>query len=703
MKQVIIKRGKVFAEEVPAPKVSENTVLVQVRYSCISTGTEISDVVSSGESLLKKALRQPEKIQKIIRNVKSQGLAKTIQKVRGKIEEGLPIGYSASGTVIEVGSNIEDIKAGDRVACAGAGVANHAEYIEVPRKLLVKIPEEVDFGEASTVTLGAIAMQGVRRADVRLGEYVAVIGLGILGQLTVQLLKANGCRVIGMDVDERRIQKALDLGLDQDVNPRKEDVVKAATNFSDGFGVDKVIVTAATSSNEPLAQAFQMSRKKGRVVLVGVVGMEINREDIYRKELDFLISTSYGPGRYDESYEKKGLSYPYAYVRWTETKNMEEYLRLISEGKVRLKPLMEKEYRVEEASLAYEELKTGEDKPLIVFLKYSQEEESQISRRVEVKLKPIKREGRVNIAVVGVGEFAKGVHLPNLMKLKNDYNLAAVMSKTGFNAKSVAQKFEANYATTDYQQVLDDKDIDAVLIATRHHLHAKMAVEALRADKAVFLEKPMALTKDELEKLTIAIKETKKPFMVGFNRRFSRYAQEAKKHILQRINPVIIHYQMNAGYIPFDHWIHSEEGGGRIVGEACHIFDLFSYFTETEVASVSVDKITPKTNNFSAQDNAVITLKYSDGSVCTLVYTALGSHQYPKEFCQIYFDGKIIIINDYKKLEGHGFKLKKTKSSQPDKGHYEELIEFAKYLRGEAPAPIPLWQMIQATEISFSI
>lgn len=703
MKQVLIKKGKAYTEDVPAPTVGENTVLVQVYYSCISVGTEMSGVISSGESLIKKALKQPEKITKVINNVKKEGLFRTIQKVQGKLEEGTQTGYSTSGVVVEVGSKIKDIEIGDKVACAGAGIANHAEYIEVPRNLLVKIPDEVDFDLASTVTLGAIAMQGVRRAEVKLGEYVAVIGLGILGQITVQLLKTNGCRVIGVDLDERRIQKAISLGLNKGINSKNEDVVKIATAFSDGFGVDAVIITVATSSKEPLAHAFQMCRKKGRVVLVGVVGMEINREDMYKKELDLLISTSYGPGRYDENYEQKGVDYPYAYVRWTETRNMQEYLKLVADKKINIRPLIEKEYKIEEASKAYEELKTVEDKPLIVLLKYNREKESQIARRIEVQSKPIKKDGRINIAVIGAGGLAKGVHLPNLMKLKDVYNLYAIASKTGSNAKATAQKFGAKYATTNYKEILEDKNIGAVIIATRHNLHAKMAIEALKAGKAVFLEKPMALNKKELDELAKAINETKKPFMVGFNRRFSKYAREVKRYISGRTNPMIINYQMNAGYIPLDHWVHTEEGGGRIIGEACHIFDLFNYFTEAEVESISVDRITPKTQHFSAQDNAVITLKYKDGSICTLTYTALGNNQYPKEFCQVYFDGKIIIINDYKKLESYGVKLKELKSVEPDKGQYEELKEFAKSLKGEIQLPIPLWQLIQATEISFKV
>jgi len=702
MRQVLIKKGKVFTEEVPAPMVNEDTVLVKVYYSCISVGTEMSGVISSGESIFKKALRRPEKIAKAINNVKKEGLARTIQKIQGKFEESAQTGYSASGIVVEVGSKINHIKIGDRVACAGAGIANHAEYIEVPRNLLVKIPNGVELDLASTVTLGAIAMQGVRRADVRLGEYVAVIGLGVLGQITVQLLKANGCRVIGVDLDERRIRKAFNLGMNKGVSP-KENIVKIATAFSDGFGVDAVIITAATKSKEPLAQAFQMCRKKGKVILVGVVGMEINREDMYKKELDFLVSTAYGPGRYEEKYELKGIDYPYAYVRWTETRNMQEYLKLIADKKINIRPLIEKEYKIENSFEAYEELNVTENKPLIVLLKYNQKNENQALRRVEVQAKPIKKDGRINIALIGAGSFAKGTHLPNLMKLKDVYNLYAIASKTGSNAKSTAQKFEAKYATTDYREILGDKNIEAIIIATRHNLHAKMAIDALKADKAVFLEKPMALNKKELDELVKTISNTQKPFMVGFNKRFSKYAQEVKKHVSARINPMIINYQMNTGYFSLDHWTHTEEGGSRIIGEACHVFDLFNYFIEAEIESISVNRITPKTEYFSAQDNVVITIKYKEGSVCSLTYVSLGNGCYPKEFCQIYFDGKIIIINDYKRLESYGVKLKEMKSLESSKGQYEELIEFAKYLKGKIRPPIPLWQLIQATEVSFEV
>jgi len=417
MKQVLIKKGRASIEEVPAPNVSPNTILVKVHYSCISSGTEVSGLSSSGESLLKKAINQPQKITKVFDHVKKQGIAKTIDKVKDKVDQPTATGYSAAGEVIEVGENIKNMQVGDKVACAGAGIANHAEYIEVPKNLFVKIPSNVNLDQASTVALGSIAMQGVRRADVRLGEYVAVIGLGILGQITVQLLKANGCHVIGTDLSDRRIKKALSLGLDEGVNAQDEELIKKVILFSNGYGVDSVIITAATDSHKPLSQAFQICRKKGKVVLVGVVGMEINREDMYKKETDFLISTSYGPGRYDEKYEKKSIDYPYAYVRWTESRNMEEYLNLIAEKKIQIKPLIEKTYKIEDVSKAYEEIQSSKEKPIISLLEYASHKKNKLSKKIEIKAKSIKKEGQINLALIGAGEFAKSVHLPNIKKL----------------------------------------------------------------------------------------------------------------------------------------------------------------------------------------------------------------------------------------------------------------------------------------------
>jgi len=703
MKQILIKKGKAIVDEIPAPMVSSGNILVKVAYSCISAGTEMVGIKSSGQTIIQRALRQPQNIKKGLNMIKQKGILKTKNVLKSTFESGTPTGYSASGTVVEVGAQIKDIKIGDLVACAGAGYANHAEYIEVPRNLVVKIPKDLCFKKASTVTLGSIAMQGVRRAEVKLGENIAIIGMGILGQLASQMVTAAGARVIAIDLDDRRLAITQTNGAKHILNPTKEDIVDEVIKITEGYGVDSVIITAATSSNEPLAQAFQMCRKKGRVILVGVVGMEINREDMYKKELDFYISTSYGPGRYDPNYEEKGIDYPYHYVRWTENRNMQEYLKMLSEGKIKLNNTIEKVYEIEEATKAYQEFEKEENKPLIILLKYKQDLENRINRRIEINSQFKLKTNKIKVALIGAGGFAKGMHLPNLEKLNKFYDIYAVMSRTGSNATSIARQYKAKYATTNYQEILNDPDVDMVMICTRHNLHAQYSIEAMKKGKAVFVEKPMALNKKEVEEVFRTIQKTGVPYLVGFNRRFSKYAVEIKKHIKERINPMIINYQMNVGYIPLNHWVHSEEGGGRITGEACHIFDLFNYFGDAEIDSISVNSINPKTKNISSRDNAIVTLKYKEGNICTLTYTALGDKSYPKESLEIYFDNKIITMNDYKELKGYGIKMANINSKLSDKGHYEELIAFAQAIKDGTNYPIPLWQIEQATKISFAV
>jgi len=703
VKQVLIKKGKAIVYETPAPMVDPRNILVKVAYSCISAGTEMTGIKSSGQTLIQRALRQPQNIKKGLNMIKQKGILKTKNILKSTFESSSPTGYSASGTVVEVGAQVKDIKVGDKVACAGAGYANHAEYIEVPKNLVVKIPKDLSFKEASTVTLGSIAMQGVRRTEVKLGENIAIIGMGILGQLVSQIVTAAGARVVAIDLDDRRLTIAQINGAKYILNPIKENIVEETIKITEGYGVDSVIIAAATSSKEPLAQAFQMCRKKGRVILVGVVGMEINREDMYKKELDFYISTSYGPGRYDPNYEEKGIDYPYHYVRWTENRNMQEYLKMLSERKIKLDNIIEKVYKIEEATRAYQEFEKEENKPLIVLLKYRQSLENKINRKVEVNSQFKLKTDKIKIALIGAGSFAKGTHLPNLEKLNNFYDIYAIMSRTGSNATSIARRYKAKYATTDYQEILNDPDVNMVMICTRHNLHAQYSIEAMNKGKAVFVEKPMALNEKGTEEVFKTIQETGMPYIVGFNRRFSKYAVEIKKHIKKRINPMIINYHMNAGYIPLDHWVHTEEGGGRIIGEACHIFDLFNYFVDVEINSISVNSINQKTKNVSSRDNLIVTLKYKEGSICTLTYTALGDKSYPKETLEIYFDNKIITMNDYKELRGYGIKMANINSKFSEKGHYEELIIFSQAIKDGTNYPIPLWQIEQATQIGFSV
>lgn len=710
MIQAIIKKGKVLGEETPSPNVSEGSLLIKVVNSCISAGTEMSGVTNSGKSLIKRALEQPAQVAKVVNMAKSVGISKTIAKVKGTLDAGNATGYSISGVVIAVGDNVNGFKVGDRVTAAGAGIANHAEYVDVPQNLVMKMPKNLDFKKASTVTLGGIAMQGVRRADMKFGEFCVVTGAGILGLLAIQMLRHSGVRVAVLDLDESRLAIAKDLGVEIVINPTKEDPVKTIESWSGGHGVDCVLFTAATSSSAPLSQSFQMCKKKGKVVLVGVSGMEINRADIYQKELDFLISTSYGPGRYDKAYEDKGIDYPYAYVRWTENRNMTEYLRLLSTNEIQLDKLINGVYKIEEVTKAYESLQEA-NKPLMVLLDYGEVELGQIQeylnhdKKVIVNTNAKKKDGVINVALVGSGGFATGMHLPNIEKLSSKYKLHAVMSRTGHSAKSAAKQYGAKYATTNYEDILNDKDVDLVMIATRHDSHAQLVLQALKAGKHVFVEKPLATNQEELNLIKEFYNsdiENKPVLFTGFNRRFSKYTTEILKHTSKRNNPLFIQYRMNAGFIPLDHWVH--EDGGRIVGEGCHIIDLMTSFVGEKVVSISCESITPKNNKFSSDDNKSIILKYEDGSVANIQYFAMGSKEFAKEYMEVHFDNKTIVMDDYKSLKGYGIKVNEIKTSLSEKGQFEELEIFYHTLSGNTEKwPIELWDMIQTTEITFNI
>jgi predicted dehydrogenase/threonine dehydrogenase-like Zn-dependent dehydrogenase len=720
MKQVVIRNGMVCLEEVPAPLVGTETVLVQVNYSCISAGTELSAISASGQGLLSKVMAEPEKIGKALQSVRREGLGRTIRKVLKEEGSVSQIGYSAAGVVVEVGSKIRDIGQGDKVACAGAGWANHAEYICVPRHLLSKVPDGVDLKEACTVTLGAIAMHGVRRADFQLGDFVLVLGTGILGLLAVQLIRLAGGRCLAVDIDSRRLALAKEFGADIVINPLEEQdpvaVVSAATG---GNGVDVVIFTAATSDSATLSQALKMVRKKGRLVMVGVYGNRLDRNDLYSKEIDFLISTSYGPGRYDEIYEQRGIDYPYAYVRWTENRNIEEYLRLLARRAVNLESMLGEVYPIERAADAYASL-SSDSRPVMALLSYGKSEPDTLALDIGQRRVPVRSstslagEGKVRVGVIGAGSFASNVHFPNLRKLSDKYVLLGVCNRSGFTAKLAADRFGAKYATTDYHQLLQDPEIDLIMICTRHDLHGRMTLESLQAGKDTFVEKPLCTSREELD----AIKAFFRPesggnvgqsvkryplLMVGFNRRFSRYACEAKRHTDARIGPLFIHYRMNAGHLPSSHWAQGSEGGGRIVGEACHIIDLFSFFTAARVTSVKVGGLHPTIGGVSGSDNKVIVVEYADGSVCVLEYFSVGSTEYPKEYMEIHFDQKTIVIDDYRALKGYGLKANDIRSKKSEKGQLEELIDCHEYLSGKQDHwPISLDDIIETTEITFT-
>ena len=696
MKQVMIKQGQSIVEEVPAPCAEKGRVLVQVEYSCISPGTELSGMQGSAEPLWKKALKHPHKVKKAIEMVMTQGFKKTKSIVEGKHLAGNPTGYSAAGTVVQVGTGVTDLRIGDRVACAGAQCAHHAEVISVPRNLTASIPENVSTAHASTITMGAIAMQGLRRAQPTLGETFVVIGLGFLGQLTSQFLKQSGCHVVGIDLNMQRTDLAEELGMD--IGFQRSDVEEIG-HLTNGHGADGVIITAASPSHDIVSDAFHLCRRKGRVVLVGDVGLNLNRADFYQKEIDFFISTSYGPGRYDSLYEERGIDYPISYVRWTENRNMSAYLDLLAQEKLSLDALIAKIYPIDQAEEAYAALKTDISKPLGILLSYPQ---SQTSHTITTPRIQYKEGTHIEIAVVGAGGFAKGMHLPNLESLKELFQIKAVVSRSGHNAAATAKQFNAPIASTSYDEVLANPEIDAVIITTRHDLHQNMALKALQSGKHVLLEKPLCLNQEELEEIKAYFSEnTSTPLLLtGFNRRFSPSIQKIKEHVK---GPLIINYRMNAGYIPQEHWVQQEEGGGRNIGEACHIYDLFTYLTGSKVSQINAQSIRPHSEQYHINDNFVATMQFEEGSVATLTYTALGSKDYPKEHMEIYADGKVFVLEDYKKVSLYGIKESGLSTQLSNKGQKEELAAFGKAILSGDAWPIPLWQQFQATEISFEI
>jgi predicted dehydrogenase len=592
------------------------------------------------------------------------------------------------------------------VACAGAGYANHAEVVSVPRNLVAKLPDNVRFADACSATVGAIALQGVRRADNRLGETVAVIGLGLLGQMTVQILKAAGCRVCAIDIDAARVEMAKNFGADFTINSADVDPLEQVMAATYGRGADSTIITAAAQSNFIAQQAMELTRRKGTVVVVGAVGLGVNRSPFYEKEIDFLISCSYGPGRYDSAYEEGGHDYPFGYVRWTENRNMQEYMRLLATGQMNFRDIVDDTYGVEDAGKAYGSFsEEGKSKPLAVLLEYKSEDPKKLESRIDI-VSSMKVEGRIGVGVIGAGGFAQGFHLPNLKTLAEQYSIVGISDVVGTVAKTAAGKFGGGYATTDYKELLADESIDLIVITTRHNLHAQLAIEAALAGKAVLCEKPMAMNRDELDLLVDTIKETKTPYMVGFNRRFSPAAAAIKKALAgvsAGRHPLVINYRVNAEHLPPDLWVFGPEGGGRVIGEACHMFDFFNFFAESTVETLDVRGIFSEDEKSPLRDNFSAIVKYANGDVCTLTYSSIGGPRLGKEFVEIHCGGTSFVIDDFKSLTAYGVRGVSLKSRASKKGHIEELMVLSECLKSGKNAPISLDHLVAATKTSFAV
>lgn len=698
MKQVIqnFRSGVLKVDEVPETIAKRGGILVRNVASLISAGTEKMAVDLAQKSLVGKAKERPDLVRQVINKVKREGLASTFQTVKARLETPLALGYSCAGVVREVGRGAEEFQVGDRVACAGMNYASHAETVFVPTNLAVKIPDGVSFDQAAFVTLGAIALQGVRTAEVKLGESVAVIGLGLLGQLTVQILKAAGCRVIGIDLDPAKVALARVHGADAGVL-RHDDVEGVVTQFTDHHGVDAVIVTAAAETNDPIELGGVIARDRAIISMVGAVRMDVPRKIYYEKELQLRLSRSYGPGRYDAQYEEQGIDYPIGYVRWTERRNMQEFLRLIAAGAVRLDKLITHRFEIGEAERAYDII-TGKDRQafLGILLTYSEgPTNSGGSRIVELSKQRAlsRRDSTIKLGVIGAGNFAKSVLLPRLAK-SSGVNLVGIATATGRNAKALGEQYGFAFCTTDYRELLLRGDVDTVLIATRHDRHAVMTAEALRAGKTVYVEKPLAISDAGLEEISSALQQTSGRVMVGFNRRFSSLSAELKQVFADGAGPLAITYRVNAGEVPKESWIQGEEGGGRIVGEVCHFLDYLQFLTDAEPVEVFAYSCSAATDTLS------IIVKLSDGSVGNINYLANGDRAFPKERIEVYGGGRVAVLDDFRVLEVWRSGQRKTvKRLQQDKGFDRELSAFIEAVRTGGEMPIS-WRSLTLTTLA---
>jgi predicted dehydrogenase/threonine dehydrogenase-like Zn-dependent dehydrogenase len=695
MKQVFMGGPEgVLVEDVPAPCASPGEVLVRVAHSLISTGTEGAGVRSGQADAVKSPLRRvienPALVSKAVRKVARDGASATIRAIRREGDSTpdlAALGYSAAGTVMAVGSGVTRFSVGDTVACAGAGFANHAEYISVPENLTVRVPKGLDTAEAAFVTLGAIAMQGIRRARVGLGDRVGIVGLGLLGQIGSQIACAAGCRVLGIDLDRARVELAVSNGAERGVTPDSEDPVAAAMKMSDGVGLDAVIIYAGTKSSSLANQAFEMARERANVVVVGDVGMDLERPVFYNREQDFLISRSYGPGRYDPSYELDGLDYPIAYVRWTENRNMEDFLRLAASRAIKLDTLIAAEYPVEKAPEAYSFALGANGPKIATLLTYpGAEDADRISRSRRFENVSVAGTSRdvVRIGLIGAGSFAQSVHVPNIAKIPNAV-LRAIADRDGPTATTVAKRVGASLATTDYREILADPEIDAVIIATRHDAHAQLSIEAAKSGKHVFVEKPLALTAEDCAAVAKAVADAGVLLTVGFNRRYSPHVQLAKRLLADRVGPKMMVYRANAGFIPLKHWVYDPvEGGGRIVGEACHFIDLLTYIAGAEITSVYAVPLMHAGAEYSPDNNLAMTIAFADGSVGQIMYACNGTSDYPKERVEITCDKTAIGIDDYRSTVVAGFgEAKGLHTKEIDKGHLECLQEFVNAVAGK--------------------
>ncbi|MBO0934956.1 bi-domain-containing oxidoreductase [Fibrella sp. HMF5335] len=693
-----LKSGQTVLENVPAPQVRAGQVLIRTRRTLVSLGTERMLVEFGKANLLSKARQQPDKVKQVFEKIQSDGLIPTLEAVFRKLDQPLPLGYCHVGEVVAVGAGITDLAIGDRVASNG----HHAEMVCIPRNLVAKIPDAVSDDEAAFTVIGAIGLQGIRLLNPTLGETVVVIGLGLIGLLTAQLLRLNGCRVIGLDLDNDKLTLAQSFGIEV-LNPKNTDVIQAITELTGGVGADGVVITASTKSDEVMTQAARMSRKRGRIVLVGVVGLNLSRADFYEKELTFQVSCSYGPGRYDAAYEQAGHDYPLPFVRWTENRNFQTILQLLGSGQLRVKPLITEVVPLADYQQIYGKMggkSTGDVGSIASLLSYP-EAVATLSGSVQLR-EVVAGPSAGVVGIIGAGNFAGSTLVPALKKA--GATLHGIASANGLSGTLLAKKYGIATSTTDYQTLLNDPAVDLCVITTRHNSHARLAIEALQAGKHVFVEKPLAIYDEELADVIAAQQASGKTVLVGFNRRFSPTAQRAKALLGGEASgavPMNVIATMNAGAIPANAWVHDRTvGGGRILGEACHYVDLITFLTGSRVTHVCMNAMGQHPSETT--DSASILLRYENGSTGVINYFANGSKAYAKERVEVYSQERTLILDNFKSLKGYGFRGFSGLSGRQDKGHTEQFRRLITTLRAGGPPLIPFADIVNTTQATLA-
>jgi predicted dehydrogenase/threonine dehydrogenase-like Zn-dependent dehydrogenase len=697
-----MKSGTLTVGEVPPPALQPGGVLVRVRRSLISLGTERAIIALAHKGPIGKAKDRPDLVRKVLNRARQEGLWNTYQVVKNLISSPIPLGYSCAGEVIAVGRDATEFRVGDRVACAGLNFANHAEVDYVPRNLVAKIPDNVPFDSACFVTLGAIAMQGVRLAQLELGETVVVLGLGLVGQIAAQLARAAGATVIAFDPDSVKAELAGRAGAHL-VATSPEQLAALVAEKTDRHGADAILVCAATKSDEPLRQAAEVSRLRGRVIVVGDVGMHLERRPYFEKELSLIVSRSYGPGRYDPSYEVHGTDYPLPYVRWTERRNMSSFLDLIGQGSVSVDALITQRYPIEEAETAYEIVTGKREVPAIAIVLEYEGDEMPASRVDLPTARPRPHTGGVTLGIIGAGQFAKGILLPEFVGQRG-VTVRAVCTASGLTSEHAAKRYGASYCTSDPAELLKDPEINAVIIATRHDQHAELTAAAMQAGKAAFVEKPLALTEPSLHKVMEAAGSAAPRVLVGFNRRFAPLALKCRD-FFQGQGPLSITYRVNAGRLPADSWaLDPVTGGGRIIGEVCHFVDFLCFLTGAIPARVFAEEIKSGGERVGDRDAVLISLRMADGSVGAIQYISSGDSSVPKEYIEVAGGGRTAILENFRSLSLHtGNRRRRVRLLNQAKGHTQEAVAFVDAVRSGGPMPISFETLVAVTQTTFLI